>query len=192
MKNNQIAALLQELRILKGKVEVRDHELANLRERTSAEIRAKGEVIVRLNGMLHTARDELEVANAWVDRERAAREVAEASLEAAEASLGREKSLREASQKRVEGKLECPCLALIFCFDFSLISSSMQSWSKHSRRRRKRRRLSRLLTLRLSANSATWSRLPWLPVTRSPRLTHSPGVRSSAGFERSGGTPPCA
>ena len=185
MKNNQIAALLQELRILEGKVEVRDHELANLRERTSAEIRAKGEVIVRMSGMLHTARDELEAANAWVDRERAAREVAEASL-------GREKSLREASQKRVEGKLEYPCLALIFRFDFSLIPSSMQSWSKRSRRRRKRRRLSRSLTLRLSANSATWSRLPRLPVTRSPRLTHSPGVRSPAGFERSGGTPPCA
>lgn len=30
MKNNQIAALLQELRVEKGSVEARDHQLADL------------------------------------------------------------------------------------------------------------------------------------------------------------------
>ena len=102
MKNNKIAALLQELRVLTGRVEVRDHELADLRDRTSTEIRAKGEVIVQLNDTICTVRNELDVANSWLGRERSAREAAEVSL--------------EASRKQVEGKLDCPCLCSYFRF----------------------------------------------------------------------------
>ena len=128
MKNNQIAALLQELRVMKGRVEARDHQLADLRDRAATEGREKGEVIAHLNDTVRILRNDLEVANTWLGRERTAREAAESSLErersllvdardqldVTKAELEASQRQFEASQKQVEGKLVCPCLVLTF------------------------------------------------------------------------------
>nr|CAB3469463.1 unnamed protein product [Digitaria exilis] len=83
-KNDQIAALLLELRRLSGAVETRDHQLDDLRDaqyRAVAECRQKGEVITRLDGSVSALREQLANSSTWLDNERAARSAAESAVE---------------------------------------------------------------------------------------------------------------
>nr|CAB3466472.1 unnamed protein product [Digitaria exilis] len=83
-KNDQIAALLLELRRLSGAVETRDHQLDDLRgarDRAVAECRQKGEVITRLDGSVSALREQLANSSTWLDSERPARSAAESAVE---------------------------------------------------------------------------------------------------------------
>nr|CAB3475711.1 unnamed protein product [Digitaria exilis] len=76
-KNDQIAALLLELRRLSGALEARDHQLADLR---GARDRV-GEVIARLDGSVSALREQLANSSSWLENERAARGAAELAVE---------------------------------------------------------------------------------------------------------------
>ncbi|MBS2634199.1 hypothetical protein KFY46_26100, partial [Salmonella enterica subsp. enterica serovar 1,4,[5],12:i:-] len=110
MKNDQIAALLADIRTLKEKVEVRDHQLVDLaaaRDRALDESRKKGEVITCLDDVVRSLCNELATANTWLEWERVAHAAVESSLEQerrllveARDQLEQEQSAREASESR--------------------------------------------------------------------------------------------